>query len=78
VPLAGCAANFGARLHEKVTQEIIGAAVAVLNGLRPGLDEKLYENALVLELQARGHSTEQQKEYPVYYRGHLLESSFPT
>ena len=29
--------------------------MAVLNELKPGLDQKLYENALVLELQARGH-----------------------
>ena len=40
--------------HEEITQEIIGAAMAVLNELKPGLDEKLYENALVIELLARG------------------------
>ena len=37
-------------LHEEITKDIIGAAMAVLNELRPGLDEKLYENALVIEL----------------------------
>lgn len=42
-------------LHEGITKDIIGAAMAVLNELRPGLDEKLYENALILELQSRGH-----------------------
>jgi len=42
-------------LHEEITKNIIGAAMAVLNELRPGLDEKLYENALVIELRARGH-----------------------
>jgi GxxExxY protein len=52
-------------LHEKITEDIIGAAMAVLNELKPGLDEKLYENALVIELQERGHSAEQQREYPV-------------
>jgi hypothetical protein len=52
-------------LHEQITEDIIGAAMAVLNELRPGLDEKLHENALIIELQARGHSTEQQREYPV-------------
>lgn len=51
--------------------------MAVLNELRPGLDEKLYENALVLELQARGHITEQQKDYPVYYRGHFIGKLVP-
>jgi len=38
--------------HEAITKDIIGAAIAVLNELNPGLDEKLYENALVLVLVA--------------------------
>jgi hypothetical protein len=50
-------------LHKEITEDIIGAAMAVPNELKPGLDEKLYENALVIELQARGRSVEQQKEY---------------
>ncbi len=64
-------------LHEEITKDILGAAMAVLNELRPGLDEKLYENALVLELQARGHIVEQQKEYPVFYRGQLIGKLIP-
>ena len=56
-------------LFQEITQDIIGAAMAVLNELRPGLDEKLYENALVIELRARGHVVEQQRQYQVYYRG---------
>ncbi len=64
-------------LHEQITQDIIGAAMAVLNELKPGLDEKLYENALVLELQVRGHTVEQQREYPVHYRGHLTGKLIP-
>jgi len=64
-------------LHEEITKDILGAAMAVLNKLRPGLDEKLYENALVLELQARGHTVEQQKEYPVFYRGHFIGKLIP-
>jgi len=64
-------------LHEKITKDIIGAAMAVLNELRPGLEEKLYENALVLELQARGHTVEQQKEYPVFYRGQFIGKLIP-
>jgi GxxExxY protein len=64
-------------LHEEITQDIIGAAMVVLNQLRPGLDEKLYENALVLELLARGHTIEQQHEFPVYYRGHFIGKVVP-
>jgi GxxExxY protein len=64
-------------LHEEITQNVIGAAMAVLNELKPGLDEKLYENALVLELQSRGHSAEQQREFPVFYRGHFIGKLVP-
>lgn len=63
--------------HEEITRDIIGAAMAVLNALKPGLDEKLYENALLLELVARGHTVEQQKEYPVHYRGHFIGKLVP-
>jgi GxxExxY protein len=63
--------------HEEITKAIIGAAMAVLNELKPGLDEKLYENALVIELAARGNPVEQQREYPVHYRGHFIGKLVP-
>ena len=47
--------------HQEITKDIIGAAMAVLNELKPGLDEKLYENALIIELVGRGHSVVQHK-----------------
>jgi len=55
-------------IQEKLSGEIIGAAMRVLNCLKPGLDEKVYENALVVELQAGGHLIEQQRQFPVTYR----------
>jgi GxxExxY protein len=64
-------------LHEELTKAIIGASMAVLNELKPGLDEKLYENAIVIELQVRGHVVEQQRSYPVHYRGHLIGTLIP-
>jgi len=64
-------------LHEDLTKDIIGAAMAVLNELKPGLDEKLYENALLIELVARGHTVEQQREYPVHYRGQFIGKLIP-
>jgi GxxExxY protein len=64
-------------LHEQITRDIIGAAMEVLNELKPGLDEKLYERALVIELQLRGRTVEQQKEHPVYYRGHFIGKLVP-
>ena len=63
--------------HEELTGDIIGAAMAVLNELKPGLDEKLYENALLIELAARGRTVEQQREYPVHYRGHFIGKLVP-
>jgi len=51
--------------------------MAVLNELKPGLDEKLYENALVIELAARGHKVEAQREFPVYYRNHFIGKLVP-
>ena len=59
-------------LHEQFSGDIIGAAMQVLNGLRPGLDEKLYENALVIELPERGHRIDQQKSFDVTYKGRLI------
>src|ERR1043166_5495209 len=63
--------------YKELTHDIIGAAMAVLNELRPGLDERLYENALALELVERGHTIEQQREYPVHYRGHFIGKLVP-
>lgn len=64
-------------LHEEITRDIIGAAMTVLNELKPGLDEKLYENALVIELRLRGHVVEQQREFPAFYRGQLIGKLIP-
>ncbi len=58
--------------HEAVTGSVIGAAMAVLNELRPGLDERLYERALLLELLARGHSVDQQCPFEVHYRNQVV------
>ena len=53
---------------DDVTSDVIGASMLVLNELRPGLDEKLYENALVIELTERGRLVEQQVRFPVRFR----------
>jgi GxxExxY protein len=63
--------------HEDITQDIIGAAMAVLNELKPGLDEKLYERALVIELRLMGYVVEQQRDFPVHYRGQLIGTLTP-
>ena len=67
----------GDLIHEKLSEEIIGAAMTVLNELKPGLDEKLYENALVIELQERGHQIDQQKTFKVEFKGHEIGRLIP-
>jgi len=64
-------------IHKELSEAIIGAAMTVLNTLRPGLDEKLYENALVIELRKRGHKVEQQCPFPVHYDGQLIGTLIP-
>ena len=64
-------------IHQELSESIIGAAMKVLNSLRPGLDEKLYENALVIELRKRGHRVEQQRQFPVHYDGQLIGTLIP-
>jgi GxxExxY protein len=56
-------------IHRELSEQIIGAAMTVLNTLGPGLSEKIYENALVIELTRLGLRLDQQDEYRVEYRG---------
>ena len=56
-------------LHSELSEKIIGAAMRVLNELKPGLDEKIYENAMVLELGELGLSVDQQRCFDVQYKG---------
>lgn len=51
--------------------------MTVLNELGPGLDEKLYERAQVIELRKRGHVVDQQKSFPVHYAGELIGTLVP-
>lgn len=62
---------------EQLTATIIGAAMNVLNNLKPGLDEKLYERALVIELTKQGLVCEQQKQHPVHYGEELIGTLIP-
>ena len=64
-------------IYEELSGKIIGAAMTVLNELGPGLDEKLYERALVIELRKRGNKADQQKSFPVHYAGELIGTLIP-
>jgi GxxExxY protein len=58
--------------HGDLTEKIIGAAMAVHRSLGPGLDEKIYENALCLEFVAQSLDFSQQQQFPVFYRNKLV------
>ncbi len=60
-----------------LTQLVIGAAMKVLNTLRPGLDEKLYERALIIELTKQGIRCQVQKQHEVFYEGELIGTLIP-
>jgi GxxExxY protein len=60
----------------KITGEIIGAAMAVHTELGPGLLESVYEICLTKELQLKGLRVERQLPVPVTYRGEQLEVGF--
>ena len=64
-------------IHEQLSRAIIGAAMNILNEMKPGLDEKLYERALVIELRRRGHAVESQKRFPVFYQSELIGNLTP-
>ena len=56
-------------LYADDTEEIIGAAMEVLNVLGHGRLEKPYENALAVEFRLRGIPFEQQPQFDVMYKG---------
>lgn len=53
----------------KITEAIIGAAMKVSNTLGVGFLEKVYENALVVELKKAGLKIQQQRTIKVVYEG---------
>jgi GxxExxY protein len=64
-------------IHEELSGKIIGAAMMVLDELKPGLDEKLYERAMIMELKQRGHVVSVQRSFPVFYCDELIGSLVP-
>jgi GxxExxY protein len=55
-------------LYSEITEKIIEAAFTVHRILGFGFLEKVYENALVIELENRGLKVDQQKSLRVYYK----------
>ena len=55
-----------------ITEAVIGAAHRVSNGLGCGFLEKVYENALALELRLAGRNVQQQHAVDVRYRTEIV------
>lgn len=60
-------------MSDKLTEDIIGAAIEVHRILGPGLLESVYEEALCHELDLRGIAHERQKDVEVIYKGHVIK-----
>lgn len=60
-----------------LTYKVIGSAYKVHNTLGPGFLEKVYENALILELKKLGIHARQQVKLPVLYEGQQVGLYFP-
>jgi GxxExxY protein len=54
-------------IHEEITQEIIGCFYKVYNYLGYGFMEKVYENAMCIELTQSGLQVKAQEKIEVYY-----------
>lgn len=54
--------------YTDVTQKIIKAFYQVYNTLGYGFLEKVYENAIIIELKSMGINVEKQKPIKVYYK----------
>ena len=59
-------------LYQPVTEMIIGAYYKVYNSLGFGFLEKVYENAMVIELVEHGFLIGQQQSITVFYKGTVV------
>jgi GxxExxY protein len=58
--------------REDITKEIIGAAFEVYNALGYGFLEKVYQNAMIVELKLRGIDATAEKLIQVYFKNHIV------
>ncbi len=63
-------------LHAEITDKILAAFYEVYRVLGTGFLEKVYENALAIELRQRGLEVVQQAAIPVFYKGAIVGQYF--
>ena len=64
-------------LLKEETAKILGCAFDVLNEVGHGLHEKIYENALAVAFTLAGIPFDQQRTFPVLFRGHKVGEFIP-
>jgi len=63
-------------LHGDITEQILKGFYKVYNTLGFGFLEKVYENALFLELNSLGLDVQQQRQISVYYENNVVGEYF--
>ena len=63
--------------YSELTQKIIKAFYQVYNALGYGFLEKIYENAMIIELKSDGINVEKQKQIKVYYKEQQVGEYYP-
>jgi GxxExxY protein len=61
---------------EKLTEQIIGAAIEVHRHLGPGLLESAYQKCMVRELELRGLEVQYEVPLPIRYKGITVEPAY--
>ena len=63
-------------IYSKEAYDINGALFEVHRQLGPGLLEKVYQEALAVELQLRNIPFEREKRFQILYKGHTLAQEY--
>ena len=63
-------------MYNKITENIIGAAIEVHKNLGPGLLESAYQDCLHYELTKMGYSVKKEVTQPIIYKDIKLDHGF--
>lgn len=63
--------------HQELTRKIIGIYYDVYNELGYGFLERVYQNAMLIELKKRGYQVESNKKLTVYYKKEVVGEYIP-
>ena len=64
-------------IEEKLTEQIIGAAIEVHQYWGPGLYEEIYQKSLCHELRLQNIPFENELRLPLIYKGEKVGEDFP-